>query len=69
VLWLLAIISIGFGVTALVNGGLGHAVSGGGALLISAIPAFFMFIFGMACYSGTRDTSNKTAGEEQQHDR
>jgi hypothetical protein len=55
VLWLLAIGFLLAGVHSLLRGGLGHGLSGGGALLIFLLPAGFLFIFGMAFYSATRD--------------
>jgi hypothetical protein len=52
--WTLSAIALLVGIRFLVEGGVGHALSGGGGLLIMGIPAALLFMVGMLCFSATR---------------
>jgi hypothetical protein len=59
--WLTSTAFLLFGAHFLIQGTVGHALSGGGGFALALLPAGFFFIAGMACYSST--TSSRK-GEE-----
>jgi hypothetical protein len=55
--WTLSAIALLVGIGFLVEGGVGHGLSGGGGLLIMGIPAALLFMVGMLCFRVTRPDS------------
>jgi len=57
VAWTLSAISLSLGIGFLVDGGVGHSLSGGAALVIMGIPAALLLMVGMLCFRATQAKS------------
>jgi hypothetical protein len=62
VAWNLSAISLALGIGFLVDGGVGHSLSGGAALVIMAMPAALLLMVGMLCF---RATQSKSLGKSE----
>jgi hypothetical protein len=47
------------GIRFLVEGGVGHSLSGGGGLLVMGIPAALLLMIGILCFRATKPTSRR----------
>ena len=63
VAWTLSAISLLLGIRFLVEGGVGHSVSGGAALIVMSIPAALLLMVGMLCFRATQAKSGTPTEE------